>query len=388
MFSIHNLYSQNKLSSIIEANNNFAFELYKTIKIEGENTFVSPFSVSSALAMVYAGSKNKTSTEIAKTMNFIDDINKHNELFYGLIEEVKDKRFLELKIANSIWIQKDYKFDKEYFKTVRKYYNAPLTNLDFKEAEEAEKSRKKINKWIEKNTKRKINDLIKEGMLSSKTKMVLTNAIYFYGAWNIEFDKKLTKKNDFWLDEKVKEEAEFMKKNNKMGYFENNIFQAVEIPYKNNEASLIILLPKDYTFDKLENELSGENFKKWNNAFTNHRVELTMPKFKITSYFELSKALSKMGMHEAFSNKADLSGITGKKDLRISNVLHKTFIEVNEKGTKAAAATSVLVMRKTSISKKAKKFNANHPFIFLIKEHNTNSILFIGNYNKPAKLQK
>ncbi len=374
-----------EVSTAEQGNSMFAFELYKQLGTEKGNVFFSPFSISSSLSMTYAGASGETASELQNVLFFKDNTEDFHHEFKVIINKLKKKGEgnVEINVANSLWAQKDYNFETPFLSTVRSNYSSPVQMVDFKESKNRESTRIKINEWVAEETNNKINDLIAEKILSDATRLVLVNAIHFKGSWKKPFKKAATKKLDFYLSAKKTIKASFMQGVVKANYFENDFVQMVEIPYK-GDATMIIFLPKENDgFNDLQEKFTYENYKTWSSSFTKKDIVLTIPKFKIENNFELDKTLKKMGIKTAFSKKADFSKMTGDKDLFISKVLHKSYIEINEDGSEAAAASAVVMDRKTASTELPKAFRADHPFIFMIKENTTNSILFIGHFTNP-----
>jgi serine protease inhibitor len=371
---------------MIKNNNLFAFELYRQIRSDKDNTFFSPYSISSAIAMTYAGARSESEQQISKVLHFEGDQAYFHPAYKTLLSYINSLNrtdSIDISTANSMWAQKDYPFKDEYFKLITDNYGAGLQNLDFRN--DRENARKTINKWVEDKTKNKIQELLIPGILNDLTRLVLVNAIYFYGSWDKAFDAKNTKKLDFFLDDANKVQADFMYKEDKYKYAENEQYKVVEIPYEGKTLSMIIVLPvSPNNLAGLEKQLDKNSYDHWLSALTERKIKLYLPKFKTTAEFELSDALKKMGMPHPFSMDADLSGMTGKKDLMIDKVVHKAFVEVNERGTEAAAATAVVIREKSAMINMP-EFRADRPFIFIIKENTYNNILFMGRINDPVK---
>jgi serine protease inhibitor len=372
-------------TTMINNNNLFAIELYRQIRSEKENTFFSPYSISAALAMTYTGARGESEKQISKVMHFDPDQTRFHPAFKDLLAYIASLQrtdSMEILTANSMWAQKGYPFMDDYFKRVKDNYGAGLQILDFRT--DSENARKTINKWVEDKTKNKIQELLVPGRLSDLTRLVLVNAIYFYGSWDKAFDVKSTKKLDFLLDDGNKVPTDFMFKEDKFKFGENEQCKVVEIPYAGKNLSMMVVLPNSpNTLSGLEKRLDKNSYDLWLNMLSECKIKLYLPKFKSTTEFELSDALKKMGMPHPFSMDADLSGMTGKKDLMIDKVIHKAFVEVNEKGTEAAAATAVVIREKSAMV--MPEFRADRPFIFIIKENRYNNILFMGRINNPAK---
>jgi serpin B len=371
---------------IVKGNTDFAFDLYQQLKDEDGNLFFSPYSISTALAMTYAGAKNETAEQMAQTLYFSPDQQAFHPVFGKLVDGLNQqgkKGDYQLSVANALWGQKDYTFLDSFIQLNKDYYNAGLENVDF--VNETEKTRQKINQWVEDKTNDKIKDLIPAGTLDAMTRLVLTNAIYFKGDWAIQFDPNKTEEADFFVspDKTVTAPLMFQKEDFKYGQAET--LQLLELPYKGDDLSMLVLLPKAKDgLAELESELTAENLAVWQKQMRKMKVMVHLPKFKMTSQFGLAETLKAMGMPDAFdANKADFSGMTGKKDLFISDVIHKAFVEVNEEGTEAAAATGVVMATRSAV--RYPQFRADHPFVFVIKDNNTGSILFVGRVVDPAK---
>jgi serpin B len=374
--------------SIVEGNNKFALELYALLRNQEGNLFLSPYSISTALAMTCAGARGQTEQEMAKTLQFPTGVSNEqfNKAFGEIIKQLNaegQKGAFALVVANALWGQKDYKFLPDFLTTVKTNYDGSLEQVDFKT--QAEEARKTINAWVENKTRDKIKELIKPGMLDTMTRLVLTNAIYFKGKWAHQFKTDLTKESPFTLltGEKALG-VPMMTQKERFGYTEINDIQLLELPYKGDTLSMVVLLPKKLDGVKdLEKQLNADNLKNWITGLRKREVQVFFPRFKMTNEFELAQILGEMGMHDAFSAKADFSGMTGNRDLFISAVIHKAYVDVNEEGTEAAAATGV-VMKLTSVEAPPPVFRADHPFIFLIRDNHTGSILFLGRVMNPV----
>jgi len=371
---------------IVTGNNEFAFDLYAKLKNKEGNIFFSPFSISTALAMTYAGARGDTAEQMANTLHFDLKAAHLHPAFASLMEDInapERKEDYQLSVANALWGQKGYGFLKEFLDLTREHYGAGLNELDFEK--DTEKARETINIWVERETQDKIKNLIPEGVLDAMTRLVLTNAIYFKGNWAEQFDKELTRDEPFHMSTKKKIEVPTMHKKGDFKYASMETLQALELPYKGNELSMIVLLPKKIDgIADLENSLDSKNMAEWLGKLHKREVRVSMPRFKMTSSFQLGKNLSEMGMPLAFGMNADFSGMSGNRELFISAVLHKAFVDVNEEGTEAAAATGV-VMTLKAMPEPVPVFRADHPFIFLIRDNLTESILFIGRVTNPGE---
>jgi len=378
------------VSNVTEANNEFALDFYYHLKDkEDGNIFFSPYSISSALAMTYEGAKGQTAKEMRSVFYFPDDDNLRRTEYAGMFNEInKEDKEYQLHTANALWAEKDYKFLNEYFNTVEEYYGGKVTNLDFKK--NAEEARLIINNWVEEKTNNKIKDLIPSGAVNTLTRLVLTNAVYFKGDWVKQFNEDDTKDKDFRISKDNVVRVSMMERTDKearFNYSENNELQILEMPYSGEELSMLILLPKDNDLETLENSLSAKNLSKWKKNLKEERVKIFIPKFKFETKYFMANDLKEMGMPAAFSGLADFSGMTGNRDLFISQVIHQAFVEVNEEGTEAAAATAVIVALSSAIPNKTPKilvFRADHPFMFLIQHNATGNILFMGRVVNPT----
>ena len=374
-------------SGITEANNRFAINLYSQYKSEEGNIFFSPFSISTAMAMVYEGAEGKTAKEIKSVFGFPKYDNSRRNQYFNLLSEInkKDKEYA-LKTANALWAQQDFQFLDEYLTTVEKYYEGKTTNLDFKNEPEA--SRLIINNWVEDKTNNKIKDLFPEGSIHVLTRLVLTNAIYFKAKWLIQFDADKTSDEYFRVNPDKSIKVPMMQPTSQkstFNYTQNKDLQILEMPYAGEDLSMLILLPLDDDIEALENSFTLEKLTAWKKSLRKRRVNIYIPRFKFETKYFLRKTLSNLGMPTTFTNSADFSGMTGTKILKIDKVIHQAFIEVNEEGTEAAAATAVTMMLKRSKKQKhpTPVFRADHPFIFIIQQNETGNILFMGRVSNP-----
>ncbi|XP_025853359.2 serpin B3 isoform X2 [Vulpes vulpes] len=368
------------MNSLSAANTRFAFDLFQQFKTskKGDNIFFSPLSISSALAMTYLGAKENTALEIGKVLHFneatesttgrttTDHVEKmenvHHQFQKLLTELKKPTDAYELNMANKFYGEKKYQFLQEYMDNIKKFYLASVESVDFNNA--AEESRKKINSWVESQTNEKIKDMFPKDSLNH-TILVLVNAVYFKGQWDTKFDTKNTVEKEFWLDKDLQAKI-------------------LEIPYKGKDLSMMLLLPHEVDgLQKLEDQLTAEKLIEWTSSqnMSNGQVDLYLPRFKVEESYELKATLKALGMVDAFNTKsANFSGMTGRQDLVVSKVRHKSFVEVTEEGTEAAASTDVEVIAKSAPTY---PFHCDHPFLFFIKHNKTNSILFLGRVSSP-----
>jgi serpin B len=378
--------STSEQASLIEGNSAFAFELYQALKEEEGNLFYSPYSISLALAMTYAGASGETAEQMADTLQFLLGQERLHPAFNWLDAELakrgegaegKDGEGFRLNIVNAIWGQKDYEFLSDFLDVLAENYGAGLRILDF--MTETEKSRLAINDWVYDQTEECIEDLIPPGAIDALTRLVLTNAIYFNAAWEHPFDEKMTADGPFYLLDGGQVTVPMMKQTESFGYTEGEGYQAVELPYDGGELSVVILLPASGNLEAFEEGLQAQQVDAIINDLQLTEVALTMPRFEFDSEFSLKDTLAGMGMPIAFSSGADFSGMTGKLELFISDVVHKAFVAVDEAGTEAAAATSVIVT-----CSMPPQVTIDRPFIFLIRDIDTGAILFVGRILNPS----
>jgi serpin B len=376
------------LKAVVQGNSVFALDLYSRLRAREGNLFLSPYSISTALAMAYGGARGETAEEMARTMHFGPEPPRLHAAFAGLQGEIQGdaaKHKYKLTVANRLWGQKGYHFLPEYLKSSRLHYGAELAEVDFQNATEG--TRKTINGWVEEKTNDKIKDLLQRGMLTPLTRLVLTNAIYFKASWASAFQEVATKKEFFMVAAAEKELVPMMHQTETCPFFEGETFQMVSLPYEQNDLSMVVLLPKKVDgLPELEKSLTSARLDGWLAKMTTHQVDLSLPKFRTTSDFDLGKTLADMGMPLAFNaKKADFSGLTTEEKLFISRVIHKAYVDVNENGTEAAAATAVIVKESAPPPRyPAATFRADHPFVFLLRDTRTGSILFMGRVVNPA----
>jgi len=379
-------------AALIKGNNQFALDLYGKLKEKEGNLFFSPYSISTALAMTYGGARATTAEAMAKTLHFTLDSKELHPAFAALIQEINGapkvdpkKRGYQLSTANALWAQKGYPFLPEYLRLTKDNYGAGVEEVDFARA--TEEARKTINNWVEKETHDKIKDMLKRGMLTPVTRLVLTNAIYFKGDWASQFKKDQTREDTFHLSGGKTIKTALMHQTRKFGYAENDAHQTLEMPYVGEHLSMVVLLPRKVDgLPALEKALAADNFAAGLARLQQQEVIVTLPKFKTTSEFSLKETLSALGMGIAFDGGADFSGMNGgKESLSISAVIHKAFVDVNEEGTEAAAATGVILDNSPREPPPVPVFRADRPFVFLIRDARSNSILFLGRINHPQK---
>ena len=370
--------------AITMGNVEFALNAYAGLRSRAGNLFFSPYSIMSALAMTYAGARGETQSQMAAALGLPSDQARAHAGFGALnsrLNRESQGRPYQLMIANALWGARGARFRSDFLETVETAYGGKLGELDFARAPEA--ARATINQWVETRTAGKIKELLARDAIAPDMLLVLTNAIYFKANWADQFEGRLTKNSDFRLANGQTVNVPLMLHTSTVRYVEEDDFQAVELPYEQNELGMIVLLPgrvdglpaleKSLTAEKLSKTISGLNFK---------QVAVQLPRFKLAESLELSKLLSGLGMRLAFSSNADFTGMAEMKDVFFSTVIHKAYIDVGEKGTEAAAATAV-AMRSVGFIRNEIGFRADHPFLFVIRENSTGTILFIGRVSNP-----
>lgn len=382
--------SQSDTATLVEGNNEFAFTAYQALKGNTGNIFYSPFSISLALAMTYAGARNDTATQMASTLHYTLPQDRLHPAFNSLDRELagrgkgakgKDGKGFRLNIVNALWGQTGYKFLPAYLDLIAMNYGAGLRTLDF--IKDTEPSRKTINKWVSDQTEERIQDLIPAGAIDTMTRLVLTNAIYFNAAWANQFQKGSTQPGTFHLLDGKDIQTPMMNQTEGLSYADGDGYEAIELPYDGRELSMLVLAPQNGKFTEFEKALTASKVTSIIKDLKSKQVALSLPLFKFESKFSLAKTLADMGMPVAFSGDADFSGMTGNRDLAISDVIHQAFVAVDETGTEAAAATAV-IMRATAMPVAPIKVTIDRPFIFLIRDIKTGSVIFVGRVLNPA----
>lgn len=372
------------LQNLSRANTVFAINLYHNVAKAPGNVFFSPLSLSSALAMTYAGARGDTAQQMARVLHFPEDQTSLHQAFDALTRDFNAKsQDYELCVANALWAEKDFAFLEPFVNTLKTHYGAGLNLVDFKTR--AEDTRVEINRWVETQTRDKIKNLIAPGVLDAATRLVLTNAVYFKGFWLAQFKKDNTRDEPFHVTAANTVTASLMNITGTFGYLEGDGFQALDMPYVGETLSMMVFLPKAVDgLSSLERSLTPEKLLEWMKGLRAQKVVVTVPRFKMTWESRMEKAMAEMGMPLAFSDAADFSGMTGQRDLFVSAVVHKAFVDVNEEGTEAAAATGVVMALTSAAVSRPPVFRADHPFLFLIRDRRSDSILFMGRVANPA----
>ena len=374
------------MKTLVDGNTAFALQLYGKLRSGDGNLAFSPYSISSALAMTCAGARGETARQMEQVLHFDQSQADLSPLFGRLDKTVKAaKGDNELNMANSIWPQEKYPFQKEFLSLLKRDYSATITPLDY--TGNAEHARVTINRWVDSQTRHKISEIVGPGVLNEATRMVLVNAIYFKGKWATPFPKHATRSDRFYPRPDLHVTVPFMHLSDTFRYGENDRLQLISLPYIGEKLEMLILLPRDRDgIGQLENHLDATNLSAWTSAMGVQQVDVALPKFKIAGEFGLAAAFRAMGMEDAFDpEKADFSGMDGQLHwLYISAVLHKAYVDVYEKGTEAAAATGVPVMAAGRPMESTRQFRADHPFIFVIRDSSTGSFLFLGRVVQPG----
>jgi serpin B len=384
-----------RAGNVSDANNQFAVNLYSRYAGEkgaDENVFFSPFSISSAIAMTYEGAKGQTAQEIGNVFHFPADIsqvrNGYQKAFAAINSNASS---YTLRVANALWVQKNYPLLDDYTNAIKTYYGGGITNVDFVGNPTVAVST--INRWVSDKTAGKIPTILSAGDVNNHTRLILTNAIYFKGAWSDAFEKYATQKKDFTTGGGGHVQASMMEQTSHFAYADVGTAQLLELPYKGGDVSMFVILPKSNDLPAFEKGLTYSKISSWEKEAQSNLVDVSLPKFKIETAEHMPSDLKAMGMLAAFSpTGADFSGIASIADpsqnLYIADVIHKAFIDTDENGTEAAAATAVVMAPAASAFEptppKPVIFNANHPFVFFLQENQTGNILFMGRVVNPA----
>ena len=376
------------LPALVEGDNGFGLALYQVLRQEEGNLFYSPFSISLALAMAYAGARGQTEQEMAQALRFTLPQDRLHPAFNALLldldrraEEADDEAF-QMSIANSIWGQQDYSFLQEYLDVLGRNYGAGMRLVDFMNA--PEEARAAINDWVSEETEERIQDLIPQGVIDTLTRLVLANAIYFKASWSEQFEEAKTQTQDFHLLDGSVVSVPMMHQSATFRYGESQGVQTVELPYVGDQVAMLILMPQEGGFESFESSLTPEVLQSLMASMEPRQLALGMPKYEIRSSFGLVPALAQLGMSTAFGSEADFSGIDGTRDLYISDVVHQAFVSVDEAGTEAAAATAVII-GVTSMPLAPFELTLDRPFVFLLRDVQTGAILFAGRLVNPAE---
>lgn len=381
------------LAELVSGNTAFALSLYHLLSAENTaNLFYSPYSISVALAMTYAGARGETEQQMANALHFSLPQERLHAAFNALDQQLtnlaqgtqgsEEGKGFRLHIANALWGQQGFEFLNEFLDTLAQNYGAGLRLVDFSANPEA--ARQVINQWVSDQTEEKIQNLIPQGVLDPLTRLVLTNAIYFNAAWQYPFQKEATTEEPFFLLNGEKVTVAMMKLNKSLLYAEGADFQLVSLPYEGGSIEMVVILPQAGQFEALRAKIDPAWLTEALAQRQSHTVNLSMPRFNVESDFSLVNALSALGMPAAFQpDQADFSGMDGRRDLYIGEVLHKAYVNVDEAGTEAAAATAVIMELTAALPEQPVIMTINRPFLFLIREVQSGAVLFVGQVTHP-----
>jgi serpin B len=374
-----------QVNALAAASNAFALDLYAHLRGGHSNLFFSPYSIATALAMTSAGARGQTLADISRVLHFPDQAELHpaaSTLTDDLLRRAG--RDVELATANALWMQKDRSVRDDFLVLTRTHYRAGFRQVDF--IGNPESARRTINDWTQQQTRQRIRDLLQPGTVTKDTRLVLTNAVYFKARWDKAFDKARTRPDDFHLQDGRRVGKPMMHQTEDFGYAEQDDLQVLEMPYTGNDFSLVILLPsRGSSLAALEGRL-GSKLGDWLAGLDRREVIVTIPQFEMTTALSLRDVLSRLGMTGAFSAAADFRGIDdGRDQLYLGDVIHKAFVEVNEQGTEAAAATAVTALPGAAAAPlfsppRPPEFTADRPFVYLVRDNHTGVILFLGRY--------
>ncbi|MBN2083744.1 MAG: serpin family protein [Anaerolineales bacterium] len=379
------------LADLVRGNNEFAFALYPQLAAGDENVFYSPYSISIALAMTYAGAKGETAAQMAQALHFLLPADRLHPAFNKLAlelesrsnsEDLEPDQVFRLNVANSLWGQAGFAFEQDFLDTLAANYAAGMRLVDYEQ--DAEAARQKINEWVSQSTNQKIKDIIPQGALDALTRLVLANAVYFKAAWLHSFEPDSTHPGSFRLLDGTAVDVPMMHEQASLSTTTGDGYRAIELPYAGWQLSMLILLPDEGEFGDVEARLNAEFLEGTLAAMKWGQVVLTLPKYKYEWSLSMADGLEALGMRDAFDPQAaDLSGMDGRRDLYVTDVLHKAFVAVDEAGTEAAAATTVIVGA-TSMPADPIEFKIDRPFFFLIRDNPTGTILFMGRVMNPS----
>lgn len=382
-------------AAIARANNAFAADLYGQLKSGDGNLFFSPYSISLAFGMAGAGAGGSTAGQMGRVLHLDGSLAEatvaQGEL-QSLLNAIQSEGNIQLTIANSIWPEQTYPFRQDYLTLLDEHFKVSVSPCDFRGQPGIE--RKRINQWVEDHTSDRIKDLMPEGSVSTMTRLVLANAVWFKGNWAEQFKEGATQPTPFFtasggqvsVPMMTQKESFLYAEHPRLRNTEHPELQVLAMPYAGDDLSMVVLLPQAKDgLAALESKLSAQNLKEWTDGLRRKEVVVHLPKFKAESSFDLNRSMQALGMINAFAaGQADFSGMTDRNDLFISDAMHKAFIEVNEEGTKAAAATGIGIVA-TSVQPMPVTFRADHPFLYLIRHEATGAILFMGRMMDPSK---
>lgn len=376
------------ITQVITANNQFAVSMYQQInrqsKPANDNVFFSPYSLSTAMAMLYAAAEGETKQQIQQTFYYpsMDILNPNSAALYNQFNRPNPD--YKLATVNDLWLKQGLRPNKAYVDTVQRYYGGQVTALDFEA--NPNPARQTINKKIAKHTNQMIPALLPMGSITSDTVTVLTNAIYFKGDWKIPFTVQSTRDQTFYNHLGTTSDVKMMHLQSRFAYTEDKQAQVVQLPYKGDDLSMLVVLPKSkdkLAMQQLVTDLSTTKIKQWDAALVKQQVNLHLPKFKLEERYQMKKLLSDMGMPKAFERDAQFNVFDDNSTINVDDVYHQAVVEVDETGTEAAAATGIVAVVTSMPANPPVEFKADHPFMFVIKDNKTDAILFLGQVNQP-----
>ena len=364
--------------------NDFSLSAYKQVAAEksGSNFIFSPLSVNMAMRMAQAGAQGKTLDEMSSVVSRFEPQADVSANVARLMSTFVDEGDYKLKLVNAAWIQQKYSLKSDYVDVVRNKFGAEVRNVDFVKDKNRKKAVVAINKWVSQSTNGMIKQLVSDKTLSCTTRLVLTNAIYFKCNWQSQFRSSSNVTLDFNQIDGGAQKTTYMKQTEQYQYYECADYQIISLPYSTDRFRMVFLMPSTQCFDSIESSLNVDFLKDAMSKMEEEQVSVTIPKFKMETDVDFTALLQQMGVAEAFGNDANFSAMTSKNDLKITQVLHKAVIEVEEKGTEAAAATAVIMGLKSAYMPQLKRFFANHPFIYYIWDSENELMLFAGRYVK------
>lgn len=377
------------VQAVANSNNAFACDLFSQLGASGGNLFYSPTSISTALAMCYAGAGGDTAEQMAKALHFsLPGVRLHPAFarFTTILNDAGTPPAYQISVANALWTQLGFPLQPGFLEIMKRDYGAEEHAVDFKQDVEA--ARQTINKWVASQTRDRIKDLLAQGSVQPDVRLVLTNAIYFKGDWLSPFKKEGTYAQDFHITAEKTAKANMMHQTEFAQYAEDGDKKLLELPYKGGTLTMVFVLPtKKFDLPSIERQLSARAVADWIGLLKPEQVRVAIPKVKMNTGFELSKVLSAMGMAKAFTMQADfrpMANVPGEP-LYIGQVIHKAFLAVDELGTEAAAATAVTMRAGSAAPRQLKEFTADQPFLFFIRDRRTGAILFLGRCTEPGQ---
>lgn len=367
---------------VAAGSNAFGFDLYGRLRTQPGNVFISPVNIATALAISANGARGQTQEEILRALH-LDQVD--NAGYAALQQQLQagPNAGYQLSVATALWGQDGFPIQQPFVDALEKHFRGGMQRVDFRNATAAVE---KVNQWAAAQTQGRIRDLLTADNISPLTRLVLTSAIYFKGDWQYKFNKQATRPEPFWLTAERSTNVPLMHESADVGYFADDQVQLVELPYKGNRLSMVVVLPRDKDgLKKLEETLNASKLDGWLAKLSKKPGDITLPRFEFTTRYTLPDQLKALGMTRAFANNADFSGITTAEPLRIADVIHQTFVRVDEEGSEAAAATAIIYDKAPSPVIERFDFRADHPFVFLIRDKQTGAILFLGRMSEPAK---